>query len=373
MKKKTLTLLAVCLTAGSALPPIISPVHAQEIIALDETKFDTLGIRTIRPEPAENVWSMAYPSQVTIPNDQIRIITSLYPGLIKTLYVAEGDKVKRGQKLAEIASPAFLDAQQNYLDAVAALEMERKNFARDSLLLEEGIISEKRYLAARTALTQAENNHARQKQALMVSGIDASQISRLDQTRQIFGTLPLTAPFDGVILEQMGRPGEKIDEASALYSLGQTSPIWLQIHVPLSFRQNLTPGGRVKVADPSLEGRIISIGRMIHEADQGILVRAEIREEANKLIPGQFVRVHLEQKFDTRTAFRVPRQAVVREGSRAYVFRQAAQGFALLSVSVLAEEQDAMIIEAELAATDRLAISGIGTLKGMWQGLGSEE
>ena len=86
---------------------------------------------------------MAWPAEVVIPNNRIEIITSLYPGLVKALHVAEGDQVAAGDKLADIASPAFLEAQQDYLDAVAALDMERKNFARDKMLLEEGIISEK--------------------------------------------------------------------------------------------------------------------------------------------------------------------------------------------------------------------------------------
>ncbi|WP_321390393.1 efflux RND transporter periplasmic adaptor subunit [Emcibacter sp.] len=361
--------------AAVAAALVYTPAQAQESITLEMTRLKSLGIETSTPEAVKTVWSMAYPAEVVIPNNQIQIVTSLYPGLVKILYVGEGDRVTAGQSLAEIASPAFLEAQQDYLDVLATLEMEQKNFARDSMLLEEGVISEKRFQAARVALSQAENGLARQKQALIFAGLDAGQVDRLGKSRRIFPTLTLTASFDGTVLEQMVRTGERIDEATALYSVGRMTSLWLEIHVPAAQVGHMEIGGRVRLETLGLEGEIISLGGMIHEEDQGVLVRATVTEKVDRLIPGQFVTVRLEQGFGSRQGYRIPRQAIFRDAEGAYIFRQNSSGFTLLPITIMAEEQDAVVIEveADLLDRDRIAVSGISVLKGIWQGLGSEE
>ncbi|MFC7050094.1 efflux RND transporter periplasmic adaptor subunit [Emcibacter nanhaiensis] len=350
-----------------------NPVMAEETISLDHARLKPLGIETATPEPVDTTWSIAWPAKVVIPNNRIEIVTSLYPGLVKALHVAEGDRVAAGDKLADIASPAFLEAQQDYLDALAALEMERKNFARDKMLLEEGIISEKRFQAARVSLSQAENGYARQKQALLFAGMDAARVAELDRTRRISPTLELRTSLDGTVLEQMVRTGEPVDEATALYSIGRTDVLWLEIHVPVSRMGRVSTGARARLEDTDVEGKVISIGRMIHDEDQGVLVRASVTEKTDRLLPGQFVTVKLEQKFSNGNGYRVPRQAIFRDAEGAYLFRQISGGFALLPVDIIAEEQDAVVIRADIAKGDRVAVSGISVLKGIWQGLGSDE
>jgi len=365
----------LCLAAGLTFLSVSAPARAEgeNALTLSRDKYETLGIETVRPETADMVWSMAYPSEVVIPNNQVNIITSLYPGLIKALHVAEGDRVRRGQKLAEIASPAFLEAQRQYLDAAAALDREQNKFARDKLLLDDGIISEKRFQITRAELYQAENTHAQQKQALIFAGLDEATIRRLDKERQLAAALSLAAPFDGVILQQIAQTGQTIDESAGLYRLARVSPLWLEIHVPVTERHRFSLGGKARIEPLSLEGEIIAIGHMVHEADQGLLVRAEIRDGAEKLIPGQFAPAQLQRNGDGRVGLRLPQQALFRQAGETYVFRQTESGFQAVPVTLISEEQNAVIIEGPLGTEDRIAVRGIAALKGMWLGLGSEE
>ena len=203
--------------------------------------------------------------------------------------------------------------------------------------------------------------------------MDSGRVAALDKNREISPTLELRASFVGTVLEQNVKTGERIDEATALYSIGRMDVLWLEIHVPAAKVAQVKTGARARLENADIEGGVISVGRMIHDDDQGVLVRAGVSEKADQLLPGQFVTVRLEQTYSNGRGYRVPRQAIFRDAGGAYLFRQVSGGFAVQPVSVVAEEQDAVVINAELQARDRIAVRGISVLKGIWQGLGSEE
>jgi hypothetical protein len=152
--------------------------------------------------------------------------------------------------------------------------------------------------------------------------------------------------------------------ADPLYKVGRLSPLWLEIHVPLERLGGAAPGS--KVSSAGIDAQVITVGRMVHGADQGVLVRAEVTEGAERLRPGQFVQASLLQAEGVNL-FRVPRAALVRSGGDSYLFIENAGGFKAEPVKVRTEERDHIIINAELPTGARVAVSGTAALKAAWQ------
>ena len=81
-----------------------------------------------------------------------RKVTHLSPraeGVIRKVLVALGEKVTVGQPLLEMESAGLGEAESSYLEAEATLRLSRKALDRQAALREEGISSEKEFLAAR--------------------------------------------------------------------------------------------------------------------------------------------------------------------------------------------------------------------------------
>ena len=114
---------------------------------------------------------------------------------------------------------------------------------------------------------------------------------------------------------------------------------------------------------------------MVHEADQGVLVRAEVTQGTERLRPSQFVEVQLTSTAE-ETGWRVPAGAVVRNAGSAYLFVAREGGFAALPVTVLAEEEKSAVVAGvpggdpagELGPKDQVAVSGVVALKAAWLG-----
>ncbi len=355
------------LAAGGAQAAVES-----SLIALDAAQQRAFGIELVAPEAAGETLTRRYPAQVAVPNRQMRVVAAPQNGLIQSLLVAEGERVTADQVLAELRSPELVDLQSQYLEATSQLALADSELARDRMLQREGVIAERRLIETRAKQQELTTRTEQRRQLLALAGLSVADIDELARTRQLSSTLRVHAPIPGVVLEQMVSTGQSVAAAAPIYRIAELKPLWLEVHVPIDRLGGLRAGGRVQLPAEGIEGTIITIGRMVHEADQGVLVRAEVQEGADRLRPGQFVEVQLTSNAAEK-GWRVPLAAVVRDGGQAYVFVAREGGFAALPVSVLAEEERSVFVSGELSDADRVASSGVVALKAAWLGAAATE
>ena len=352
------TLLSLSLAATAADTTTI-PVTAQQRQAL--------GIEVAPLEAVAVEHGILLPARVAVPNAQLQVVTAPQEGLVEMLLVAEGQTVHKGQPLVRIQSPRLLELQSDYLETASRHALADSNYRRDRQLSKEGIIAERRLLESRAAYQELSTSLARLQRLLELAGMDGQALEDLKKSRELSSTLLVRAPLDGVVLEQLVTAGKRVEAADPLYRIADVDPLWLEIHVPLAQLGQTAVGQTVSVPDPGITGRIVTIGRMVHSTDQGVLVIAEVSDGAAQLHPGQFLQVQLASRSDTNS-FRVPRSAVARAGGRQFIFVAGPDGFTPLPVSVSSEQADGMVVRGDLAPDSRVAVNGAAALKAIWQG-----
>ena len=87
-----------------------------EIIPVTQGEIDNLGIRFDTPSPATEVAAAEVTARVTVPPAGEAVIAAPLPGLLTALNVDVGDSVDKGQVLADMMSPDFLELQREFLD-----------------------------------------------------------------------------------------------------------------------------------------------------------------------------------------------------------------------------------------------------------------
>ena len=340
---------------------------AADNITVTEQQRAALGIDIAPLEPVAVEHGILLPARVAVPNAQLQVVTTPQQGLVEMLLVAEGEAVHKGQPLVRIQSPKLLDLQSEYLETASRYALAGSNYRRDRQLNEEGIIAERRLLESRAAFQEISTSMARLKRLLELAGMDEAALKELEKRRELSSTLLVRSPLDGEVLEQLVTAGKRVEAADPLYRIADVDPLWLEIHVPLAQLGETQTGQQVYVPDLGLTGRIVTIGRMVHSADQGVLVRAEVSAGAEQLHPGQFLQVQLATQSG-KDNFRVPRSAVARVGERHFVFVAGPGGFAPMPVEVSSEQADSLVVRAGLPPGSRIAINGAAALKAIWQG-----
>ena len=340
--------------------------NAGEPLLLQASQMRSLGIETALVGQADQQRQGVYPARVLVPNEQMRVVAAPVAGMLEMLAVAPGATVRRGQVLARLASPQALELQRDALQAGSQSALLRQSLKRDEQLFAEGLIAESRLQATRAAASQAAAQTAERQQGLALAGIAPGKLG---------ASLALTAPIDGVVLEQGGQLGQRVEAATLIYRIAKLTPLWLEIQVPLAVAATLKEGMAIKLADRDISGRLIAIGRAVDPASQTVLLRAEVDKGAAALHAGQVLEVEIASPAGKQQQ-RLPAAALVRHDGTTYAFVQTAsddQGtrFAARPVQIVSQGGDSVLVDG-VQSGERVAVRGVSGLKAMLTGVGSE-
>jgi membrane fusion protein (multidrug efflux system) len=200
-------------------------------------------------------------------------LSSEVPGIVDTINFQSGDNVKAGQVLLTLRAnndPAVL-AQ---LQATAAVDA--SNYARDQKQFSADAVSQAQVETDKAALLAAQAQVAAQ-QALMAEKI-------------------IKAPFDGTIGIRQVDIGQYLAAGTAIVTLQQLNPLFMDFYVPQQALEDLAPGQAVQVSvdafpDKIFTGKISAINSAIDTATRTVQVRATIDNKGLLLRPGMFATV----------------------------------------------------------------------------------
>jgi cobalt-zinc-cadmium efflux system membrane fusion protein len=263
-----------------------------------------------------------------------RKVTHLSPraeGVIRRVLVALGEKVTMGQPLLEMESAGLGEAESGYLEAEATLRLARKALDRQAALREEGISSEKEFLAARQEAESAGIRAQAASDKLRRLGLGQAEIVGLGKTGPTAaqGRLVLRAPAAGTILDMHAVPGEAARPDQNVFTIGDLSHMWAWADVyEGQVRQVLAHEHhgdmRATVTAKAFPGEVFPasvdfVAPSMDEKTRTLKVRVGVPNPKGKLRAGMFVSVELFLPSGP-DALVVPRAALLSDEGRSFVF-----------------------------------------------------
>jgi len=225
------------------------------------------------------------------------------PGRIASLSVSAGQVVKKGEVLLDFATAA--DATLAYLHAREAVNFARGELARTKQLVAQQLATQSQLAAAKKALAEAEA--ALQAQQRIGAGRAQERV---------------TAPFDGVVTSVLAAQGERLATGAPLLTLARGGKSRVILGIEPDQVARVHPGMAVEVApvfdrERKLTGRVAQVFGVIDPQTQFVDVLVELQGQV--LMPGTKVRAKI--RLDSRTAWVVPRSAVLQDARGAYIFQ----------------------------------------------------
>jgi RND family efflux transporter MFP subunit len=247
-------------------------------------------------------------------------VTSLVTGRVVRVSAQLGDRVRRGQALAQIYSPELADARTKYIAAQAMLEAHDRERRRTQQLVEIGAASrqELERIHAEHAAQTAEVQSARARLQLLGAGDDPAADT-------IAGaTVTVAAPIDGVVTDRLANSGLNVDPTAKLFSIVDLSNVWIVADV---YEKDL---GRVRQDAPatvtaaaypglSLRGLVSYIDPQLNPSTRTARARIEVANPRGELRFGMFTDVSIETGHSA-PAMSVPNSAVQNVGDRQVVY-----------------------------------------------------
>ena len=329
-----------------------------EGLHLSAEQIGAAGIQLVSAGPQSLDEAFSLPGEIGFDEDRTAHVVPRTPGVVESVAVELGQRVKQGALLAVIASQQVSELRSELAAAQRRVSLASKTFERERELWQEKISAEQDYLQARQDLEEAQIAlaNARQKTNAL-SGVSASAGGNRYELR---------APFDGVVVEKHLVPGEVVSEATAAFTLSDLSRVWATFSVAPQDLARVQVGkpARVEAADLGMQvdGRVSYVGNLLGEQTRSAVARVTLANPDGAWRPGLFVNVRVSDRA-RQVAVAVPEQAIQEVEGKPSVFVRNAEGFAVRPVDLGMRSAGKVEVLAGLAAGDQVAGEGSFVLK----------
>lgn len=356
-RKTKVAVLTAFLMAASA--PALFAEGADIAISMDEREIRFAGITTTNPDKEQREIELSLPGTIVIPPQQLRVVAAPASGLVESLLAVTDEPVKAGDPVALLRSMEIVEAQRQYLAALADEALASDRLRRLQLLFEARATPERELKVAQTTAINAKSHLDERRQILSLMELSEADIETLRTTRKIFPAVTVHAPVGGTIVKRHANPGERIDAAAPIYTIAKLEPLWVNIQVPAARLSALATGEAVVLPALGARGRIIRVARTVDSPTQSATAVAEIDTNGGSVRPGLATTVTIRLSQGPETQWSIPSAAVVRHRDRSWVFVRSKDGFVARPVQVIAESPARTSIRAELNPDDQIADRGI--------------
>ena len=284
------------------------------------------------------------------------ILSNKKEGYVQQVHVDFGDKVKKGQLLAEMEREELaleVEVQESELkQAEANFIRAQAEYTRAKELAAENLIPEQR-LDTNEADYKVTEARVRTAEKIL-----ALARKRLRDTR-------IVSPVNGFVQERFINTGEYKQDASPLLELVVVNPLKLRSPVPERFAAVAETGMPLRVEVEALPGQVFEgiLTRMaarVNHKTRSLLIEAEIPNPEGKLRPGYFARIT--GVLGEEDALFIPRTGLARFAGVERIFIVEDNVVTSREVTSGMEDGDWIEIATGLAAGETVAVSALNRL-----------
>ncbi|WP_027418683.1 efflux RND transporter periplasmic adaptor subunit [Crocinitomix catalasitica] len=236
-------------------------------------------------------------------------------GIVKSIRVIEGQKVKKGQVLATIESPEFSKLQQAYLSSKSKMTYLKEEFDRQENLLQNDANSTKIFQKAKAEYDAEQASYDALKTQLRILNINPDGAS--------VSSIPILAPIAGFLTDVFIKIGSSVEIAKPLFSIVDNSEMHVDLLVYEKDLRSVQKGQKVRFtltnqSNTEIEGEIFNIGKSFENETKAVAVHAHIENEKEGLIPGMYVNAIIDIGENLVDA--LPEGAIVSAEGREFIF-----------------------------------------------------
>jgi cobalt-zinc-cadmium efflux system membrane fusion protein len=242
-----------------------------------------------------------------------------YGGFLKYTAMLPGSKLKKGQVIATVENPDFIEFQRNYLEALANNEYLKADFERQQILNNEEVTSTKVFQKAKSSYLINKANIQALESKLRLIGINPTSV----KNDKISSVVNVYSPIDGIVREVYINTGKYFNPQDVLMDITDAS----DLHVELKIYENdislIRIGQRIRFRLANtpkewMEAEVFLLGNNVRN-DRSITIHGHLKVKNEKLLPGMFVNANIE--VEAKEQYAAPEEAIVRFEGKYYIFK----------------------------------------------------
>lgn len=335
----TYALLLTLASCTTAEPPAdaVAPASSETTVTLTLEQRANAGIITGKAERRSLGVLMPVQGVVDVPPQNLVSISAPLGGYLRSTDLLPGMEVQKGQTLAMMEDPRFIQLQQDYLIAEGKVAMLAQDFDRQKALNASKTSSDKVLQEVTAELNTQRVTMRSLGEQLRLIGVDPSTLKAETISRGV----ALRSPIHGWVAKVNVNIGRYVQPTDVLFELVDPKDIHLALTVFEKDLPHVRVGQEVHARptahpDDEYTAEVILVGRSL-DADRSTVVHCHFTKTHKDLVPGMAMSATLEIRKDS--VWCVPEEAVVRTGDGTAIFLvNADSSYTLVPVTAGATE-----------------------------------
>ncbi|MEJ7738315.1 MAG: efflux RND transporter periplasmic adaptor subunit [Chitinophagaceae bacterium] len=289
---------------------------------LTDEQIDAIGIELGSIEQKQLTASLKANGTLQVPNQNKASVNAVYNGVIRSLLVQPGNRVRKGQTIATIANPEFLQIQDDYLGIDLKIVFAEQNYNRQKELNAGNAGALKNLQAAETELKTLRTRKSSLQQEIRLMGINPGTLSN----GKLVSVISIRSPISGVVSNVMAKMGSYVDVSTPIAEIVDNSQLHLDLFVyekdlpklknnqTIHFTLTNNPG-------KEYDAQIYSLGSSFEGESKAVTVHAKVQGDKTGLIDGMNITAVI--SLENATVSAVPSDAIVTSQGQDYIFFQS--------------------------------------------------
>lgn len=257
-----------------------------------------------------------------VPPQNLVNITAPLGGFLRSTTLLQGMHITKGQVVAVIENPEYIQLQQDYLDTRSQVTYLEQEYQRQEKLAAENVNAQK---TLQRSLADLESMKARKSglaAKLKMLGIDPEQL----KPEEIRSTVELRSTINGYVTRVNAAVGAFVDPTMVMFTVVDTEHLHAEltcferdiprIHVGQKVRFQLAHEATERTASIFLVGREIN-------RDRTVRVHAHLDREDRELMPGMFLKAIIQT--GSANVPSLPEEAVLNFEDKEVIFVKAGE------------------------------------------------
>jgi cobalt-zinc-cadmium efflux system membrane fusion protein len=353
--------LAGCSQPGNGAPQAASTVPGN--VKLTDAQRQHIHIYAVAPSKFHKT-TLAN-GVVDFDNDQATSVIAPFSGPVTKLLVSPGDRVKKGDPLAEVVSSDFSAAIETYRKAIATAKNNRRLAEIDKDLVQHNGVSQREALQAETDAIGAESDRSAAREALLSLGVDPKTVKDIEDgkpTTRAEGII--RAPIAGTVAERQITAGQLLQAGTTpCFTIADLSRVWVMTQVFGADLASVKVGDSAEIDTGSdvtrMQGKVDNIATLVDPSTRAVSVRVVVENPHGLLRKQMYVRV-LIRSHEESDGLLVPTSAILRDDENLpFVYVAQPDGsFARAHVMLAYRHEDQYQITEGLKPGDQVMTDG---------------
>ncbi|HNW69704.1 MAG TPA: efflux RND transporter periplasmic adaptor subunit [Bacteroidales bacterium] len=255
---------------------------------------------------------------INVPPQNMVSISATLGGYIKSTSLVPGSPVKKGQVLAVIENPEFIEIQQDYLESKSQLEFAETEYNRQKELYNENVSAAKTYQQALSTYKGLKVKVSALEQKLALIGIEAASLKE----DKIMRSVPLISPITGYVKSVNVNVGKYVNPTDVVFEIINNEKLTLELTMFEKDIDKIKEGQEITFestgnVEKKYKATVYRVGKAIND-DKTVKVYASVDEHHVELLSGMYVSAIIETGNSLVEA--LPDEAIVSFDDKNYIF-----------------------------------------------------